>query len=461
MKRKLLLMMALVAGTLSVNAQQAWHIQNAAFTVASRGINEFAVVDSNIVWATAYDGAGGTAPIRNYTRTKDGGAKWTAAVIANNVAGGLTANFGLANISPIDYDTAYASLYPTTATAGAQGVYKTTNGGTNWTKVSAGAFTNNSASFINVVHFFDAKNGIALGDPEGGYFELYTTNNNGKTWTRVPSANIPLTPVAGEYGTVGYFTAIDSTIIYPTNFGNILVSKDLGYTWSLGVTPLAGVPSTSIPSLTAKNKNEMMAVLNNIDSASSTLMFTLDGGLNWNSTGIDTAGDLFLFSNIAYVPGTANTYFLTAANAANGAVGSAYSEDGGLTWTNIDQVQHTACSFSDINNGWSGGFWSATTGGGIFKWGSVRVVSGVNNNKVENFQVYPNPSNGTFYVRANVNGASTIKVMDVTGRVVFEKEYNTQTLLYTSFDLSNQAQGVYMVEVKEGNNVSVQKIVKQ
>ncbi len=458
MKRKLLLMAALLAGTFTVNAQQAWHIQNAAFTAASRGINEFAVVDSNVVWATAYDGSGSNATIRNYTRTKDGGAKWTS---ANITATGLTATFGLANISPIDYDTAYASIYPTTATAAAQGVYKTTNGGTTWAKVSTGAFTNASASFINVVHFFDAKNGVALGDPEGGYFELYTTNDYGKTWVRVPSANIPLTPVSGEYGTVGFFVGIDSTIVYPTNFGNILVSHDLGYTWKLGTTPFSGIPNTGIPSITAKNKNEMMAVINNTDSSVFTLMFTLDGGLNWNSTGIDTAGDLIVFSNIAYVPGTANTYFLTAANGTIGAVGSAYSEDGGLTWTNIDQVQHTACNFADINNGWSGGFYSTTAGGGIFKWGSVRVASGVNNNKVENFQVYPNPSNGTFYVRANVNGASSIKVMDVTGRVVFEKEYNTQSLLYTSFDLSNQAQGVYMVEVKEGNNVSVQKVVKQ
>jgi hypothetical protein len=458
MKRKLLLMMAFVAVTLSVSAQQAWHIQNAAFTVASRGINDFAVVDSNVIWATAYDGSGGNATIRNYTRTKDGGAKWTSANIA---ATGLTATYGLANISPIDYDTAYASVYPTTATAAAQGVYKTTNGGTSWAKVSTGAFTNNSSSFINVVHFFDAMNGVALGDPEGGYFELYTTNNAGASWTRVPQANIPLTPISGEYGTVGYYGTYDSTIIYPTNFGNVLVSKDMGYTWTTGTTPFSGKANTSIPSIAFRNKNEMMAVINNTDSSSFSLMFSLDGGINWNSTGIDTAGDLIVFSNIAFVPGTTNTYFLTAANATTGAVGSAYTEDGGLTWTNIDQVQHTACAFSDINNGWSGGFWSTTTGGGIFKWGSVRVAAGVNNNKVENFQVYPNPSNGTFYVKANVNGASNIKVMDITGRVVFEKEYNTQSLLYTSFDLSNQAQGVYMVEVREGNNVSVQKIVKQ
>lgn len=451
--------MALVAASLSLNAQQAWHVQNANFTANSRGINSFEIVDSNIVWAMAYDGSGGNATIRNYTKTTNGGATWTNAVIPNG--NGLTNTFGLANLSMIDADTVYASIYPTTATAGPQGVYKTTNGGTTWTKVSTGAFTNNSSSFINVVHFFDAQNGVAMGDPEGGYFEMYTTNDYGKTWVRVPQANVPLVPVSGEYGTVGYFTSIDSTIIYPTNFGNILVSKDLGYTWTTATTPLSGTAGTAISSFAAKDKNNIMAIMNNTTAVSSTIIFSIDGGLNWNSTGIDTAGDLVYFSDIAYVPGTNDTYFLTAANPNAGVNGSAYSEDGGATWVNIDMVQHTACAFSDINNGWSGGFYSTTTGGGIFKWGSVRQASGINSNKVENFQVYPNPSNGTFYVKANVTGESNIKVMDITGRVVFEKTYPTQSLLYTSIDLSEQNQGVYMIEVREGNNVSVQKVIKQ
>lgn len=459
MKRKLLLMTALLAGAISVNAQKAWHTQNANFTVASRGINDFEVVDSNVVWAPAYDGSGGQAVIRNFTKTTNGGATWRS---FNITATGLTATYGLANISAIDADTAYAAIYPTTAAIAAQGVYKTTDGGNTWKKVSTGAFTN-ASSFINVVHFFDAQNGIAMGDPANGYFELWTTNNYGNSWTRVAQNNIPLTPTSGEYGTVGYYGEIDSTVIYPTNYGNILVSKDLGATWTAATTSLSGIPNTFIPSVTAKNKNEFWAVMGNSDSAYSRLIFSLDGGLSWNSTGgSDTLGGIMYFSNIAYVPGTTGTYFLTSANTTSGMVGSAYTEDGGVTWMNIDQgIQHTACTFADINNGWSGGFWSTTTGGGIFKWGSVRVASGVNNNKVENFQVYPNPSNGTFYVRANVNGASSIKVMDVTGRVVFEKTYPTQSLLLTSVDLSNQAQGVYMVEVKEGNNVSVQKVVKQ
>lgn len=452
-------MTALIAGTFAANAQQAWHTQNNMFTTASRGINDFTVVDSNVVFATAYDGSGGGATLRDFTKTTDGGATWKATKLN---ATGLGATHGLANLSAVDKDTLYAAVYPAGSSVAPQGVYKSNDAGTTWKKVSTGAFTNASSSFINVVHFFDAANGIALGDPAGGYFEIYTTNNYGNTWTRVPTDSIPLTPVSGEYGTVGYYGTFDSTIIYPTNFGNVLVSKDMGYSWKLATTSLSGVANTAMPSITASSKDDFWAVLNNADSASSTIIFSIDGGLSWNSTGADTLGKLVQFSSIEHVPGTLSTFFLTAANATSGITGSAYTEDG-VTWVNIDSaIQHSACQFADINNGWSGGFNTATTAsGGIFKWGSVRVAQGVNSNKVENFEVYPNPSNGTFYVKANVKGASSVKVLDFTGRVVFSKEYPTQSLLYTAIDLSNQAQGLYMVEVREGNNVSVQKIVKQ
>jgi hypothetical protein len=79
--------------------------------------------------------------------------------------------------------------------------------------------------------------------------------------------------------------------------------------------------------------------------------------------------------------------------------------------------------------------------------------------KVDAFKVYPNPSNDLVYVSANVNGASTIKVIDMMGRVVFEKSYPTKSLLLTSFDVSNYASGLYFVEVSESNNKSVQKVV--
>ena len=454
MKRKILLLSAMIIAAISANAQMAWHVQNSGFSTASRGINGFSVVDSNVVWATAYDGSGTAATIRDYTKTVDGGATWVARTVTGT---GLNANFGLANISAIDADTAYAAIYPVTATIAPQGVYKTTNGGTNWTKVTSGKFVA-STSFINVVHFFNAKDGVALGDPAGGYFEVYTTSDYGVTWNRVSQANIPYVPQASEYGTVGYFGANDSTILYPTNYGNILVSKDRGLTWSTSTTPL-NVTGTYIPKLEFKDKNTVLGVMGNTAQAVNALIISIDGGTTWAYAGIDTASDIFDFNDIAYVPGTSNTWFVTSANFTSGGLGSAYTEDGGTTWISVDKVQHTSVQFNDINNGWSGGFNTSATEGGIFKWGSVRLPANVSYGKVDAFKVYPNPSNDLVYVSANVNGASSIKVTDIMGRVVFEKSYPTKSMLLTSFDVSNYASGLYFVEVSESNNKSVQKVL--
>ncbi len=458
MKRKLLLITALIATSFAANAQLAFHVQNSGFATASRGINDFDVVDSNIVWAVAYDGSGAAATIRDFSVTKDGGATWLPGAVVGTTPTALN-TYGLANISAIDADTAYASIYPTTAAFALQGVYKTINGGSTWKKVSAGTFTN-ASSFINFVHFFDANNGLAMGDPANNFFEIYTTQNGGVSWTRVGQPSIPFTPLTGEYGTVGYFDAFDSTLAFPTNFGRMLVTTDMGLTWSLGTTPLDSVANTAVPSISFKDKNFAVAVLSNADSLISTFMTTVDGGLTWTTgPGLDTVGGVYDYNAVEYVKGTADTYFVTSANATTGGAGAAYTEDAGATWINIDNLQHTCVQFNDMTNGWAGGFNTSATVGGVFKWGTVRLPLGVNSKKVEGFNVYPNPNNGSFYVKANVNGASSIRVMDLTGRVVFEKEYATRSLLMTSVDMTNQAKGIYFVEVKEGSAVSVQKII--
>ncbi len=458
MKRKLLLLLSLVAAGFSASAQQAFHVQNSGFTTASRGINDFDVVDSNIVWAVAYDGSGGGATIRDFSVTTNGGFSWLAGAVKGTTATALN-NYGLANISAIDANTAYAAIYPVTATIGLQGIYKTVNGGANWTKISAGTFTN-ASSFINLVHFFDAQNGLAAGDPASGYFEIYTTANGGVNWTRVPSANIPYTPLTNEYGTVGYFAAHDSTFVYPTNFGRILLSKDMGLTWALGTTPLDSTDGTSIPSISFQDKDFAVAVMSNTTAAVNTLILSADGGLNWDYAGVDTVAGVYDFNAIENVSGT-DTWFATSANSTSGGLGAAYTEDAAQTWISIDKDQHTCIRFNDINNGWAGGFNTSATAGGVAKWGSVRTAAGLSNNKVEGFEVYPNPSNGKFYVKANVKGASSIKVMDLTGRVIYHENYPTKALLFTSVDLSNQATGIYFVEVREGNNVAIQKVSVQ
>jgi photosystem II stability/assembly factor-like uncharacterized protein len=464
MKRKLLLASCVIALVTSANAQ--WHEQNSMFSVASRGMNDFDVVDSNVVWGVAYDGSGGNATIRDFCVTKTGGGTWFAKTLT---ATGLNTSYGLANISAIDKDTAYASVYPT-GTATAQGVYKTTDGGNTWAKVSTGAFTA-GASFINVVHMFDAQNGVAMGDPAGGYFEIYTTSNYGVTWTRVPQADINFAPLGSgataEYGTVGYFTAIGNSIWYPTNSGRIFVSSDKGLTWQLGTTPYDSTSGVNTPSLAFKDNMNGLAIASdgttgNVDA----IIQTTDGGLTWTTLADTATGNVSDRNAISFVPGTTNTYFITSANATTGGLGSAYTEDGGQTWNNIDNEQHTCVAFSDINNGWSGGFNAVTGGvstGGIFKWGTVKdpdTTTGILSTRknADLFNVFPNPSKGLVYVHANVKGNTTIRIFDITGKVVLQKDFSTINLLSTSFDLSSFSKGLYVVELNNEGNLSTKRV---
>lgn len=452
MKRKLLLLSILVSGALASNAQ--WNIQAAGFSAASRGINNIHAVDSNIVWAVAYDGTSANLKVREFTRTNNAGATWNPGKITGT---GVVSTMEIANISAVDFDTAYASLYPNTGTA--QGIFKTTDGGTTWTKLVTGYTT---ASFVNVVHMFNAKDGFAQGDPVGGYFELYTTSNYGNSWTRVPQANIPA-PLSGEYGIVGYFSALDSTIRFSTNKSRIYKSTDLGMTWTVSTTP---VPVTangvSIPALAFKDAMNGLAVASNDDG--SYILTTSDGGDNWVILNDSTAGDVYNWNDISYVPGTAGTYFITSAHFDTsdpnvGGKGSSYSTNDGNSWTNIDKEQRTAVAFANINNGWAGAFSTNATTGGLFKWGAPATV-GVNSVKKDNkaILVFPNPTNnGVISLQIKADDVNArVRVYDLMGRVVLAENVTAAT---ATLDLSAQAKGMYIVEVSNNGVISAQKLV--
>lgn len=78
-----------------------------------------------------------------------------------------------------------------------------------------------------------------MGDPVGGYFEIYTTTNGGTSWTRVPSANIPA-PLVGEggYTTIKDISLEDGTIWFGANYGRAYKSSDKGLTWTVTATPI-------------------------------------------------------------------------------------------------------------------------------------------------------------------------------------------------------------------------------
>ncbi|MBA3705921.1 MAG: T9SS type A sorting domain-containing protein [Bacteroidetes bacterium] len=94
-------------------------------------------------------------------------------------------------------------------------------------------------------------------------------------------------------------------------------------------------------------------------------------------------------------------------------------------------------------------------------FGSVGDLLSVKDNavKLNYFTVYPNPANDKLYIRSNLINPSqniTYNVIDLFGRIVL-KNTNTNS---EYIDISNISEGVYFIQVIDGQNISTIKFIK-
>ncbi|GAB1349263.1 hypothetical protein MASR1M107_14770 [Ignavibacteriales bacterium] len=363
-----------------------WTMQNTGFATASRGINYISIVNNNVVWAAAYNGTSTTSYITEFTMTTNGGTTWTPRTVT-----GYTSGWGSSMIFATSATTAYLPVF--NASAGGGRILKTTDGGVTFIHQSTAAFAA-PAGFPNVLHFFNENDGFTMGDPNGGYFEIYTTSDGGTNWNRVPQANIPPPAAADEYGVVGYYSAVGNTAWFTTNKGRIMKTTDKGATWSVLTTPIAVGNQFKI-----EMKDAMNGIILDVVAATPLYYRTTDGGANW--TPLLPTGNFF-DGDFCYVPGTLNAYVSTGS--ATGFTGVSYSLDNGSTWTDFSGtlgVQHLAVSFFDNTTGWAGAFNTSATVGGIYKF---------------NGQVDPVPVELTSFT-ANASQSSVVLVWETATEV--------------------------------------------
>ena len=83
--------------------------------------------------------------------------------------------------------------------------------------------------------------------------------------------------------------------------------------------------------------------------------------------------------------------------------------------------------------------------------------------ELDNLTIAPNPNSGNFNVQFNSlsNEDVLINVYDISGRQIFTKSYPNQSFFAQSIQLNNVQAGVYLVNIQDGNQKSVRKIVVQ
>ncbi|MBK9048295.1 MAG: T9SS type A sorting domain-containing protein [Bacteroidetes bacterium] len=356
MKKQLLAVAVSCLSVFGVQAQGTWVPQATGFPNTSTGVFNISVCDANTVWISSYDGAGTAANLRDFSVTIDGGSTWIPGVVP------APAGHAWSMIHGLDATTAWAIFYNATAGTGG-GIWKTTDGGVTWNQQGVGTIFN-ASSFPNVVHFWNANDGFTMGDPNPTEFELYTTVDGGTTWTPVPAANIP-NPLSGEYGITNHCTVVGNTIWFDTNKGRVYKSTDKGLTWTVSSTGIT-VPATigAIDCIFWDANNGLARLY---DAGVNTVAMSSDGGATW--TAMTPTGNMF-GSDIKPVPGTASR--LVSTGTLTGFIGSSYSDDGGMTWVDIETAaQRTALGVWDAATMWSGGFTTSPSSDGIFKLANI------------------------------------------------------------------------------------------
>src|SRR5262249_44031380 len=172
---------AILLGFCNAVALGHWQTQAADTKADFRGL---CVVNPNIVWAS---GTAGT-----YARTADGGKTWAVGVVSG------AEKLDFRDVEAFGETTAYLlSAGPGDASR----IYKTGDGAKSWTMQFKGA---DPKTFLDAIAFWDEKNGIALGDPVDGRFQLIVTDDGGAHWKPVAEMAAPLAlPGEGAFAASG------------------------------------------------------------------------------------------------------------------------------------------------------------------------------------------------------------------------------------------------------------------
>jgi photosystem II stability/assembly factor-like uncharacterized protein len=317
-----------------------WTPQTSGVTARLRGVS---AVNDRVAWAS---GAGGTV-----LRTADGGAAWQTLSIPD------AAGLDFRDIDAIDARTAYTlSIGPGPASR----IYKTIDAGATW----ALQFTNeNPKAFFDAMAFWDEAHGLVIGDSVDGRFDILTTRDGGKTWTRVPHDTLP-PALSNEGAFAGSGTNIAVSGRGDAWIGTgastrcrVLRTADGGTTWKIAETPVAASASAGIFSVAFKDPRHGLTVGGDyrketeaVDNAAG----TADGGATWTAV----KGLAGFRSVVAHVPGSKASWI------AVGPSGADMSDDDGRTWRALEGSGYHAFSFSR----------SGRTGWGVGERGSIGIL---------------------------------------------------------------------------------------
>lgn len=370
---------------LTLYSQIFWDEVNTGVTVQLKSVSN---VSGQIAWACGYSGT--------VLKTTNNGYNWVS-----NGANGIPPATQLINIYALDANTAITAGYVGSNTF----VYRTSNGGSNWTQV----FTETNG-FINAVWMTSVNNGLMQGDPVGGRWSLWKTTNGGINWD---STGLYLPQISTEAGWNNSIWYYNNRFWFGTNNTKIYYSTNSGTNWTAQAT--------------GAEVNSYIVSFDTVGNGwlgGGTLLKTTNYGQQWTANTIPGTGNIFGAVNVL-PPGVSGSWI-----ARNTSI--YYSNNAGGNWST--QFTATTGTYTHLSKSRAlmftgpGFMYAAKTNGGISRANLfIEGVTLISNEIPASFEVmqnYPNPFNPTTKIVFSVGKLNSINLSDVRGAFVSLKVYD-------------------------------------
>jgi len=211
--------------------------------------------------------------------------------------------------------------------------------------------------FYDAMAFFDAQNGIAMGDPTEGCLSILLTNDGGATWKKIPCAKLPRI----EEGEAAFAASNTNIAIVDSNVwlatggkkARVFHSADKGSTWKVYDTPIVqGGKMTGIYSVDffdSKNGIIFGGDWEQKDNNTANKAITIDGGKTWQL--VANGKEPGYKSCVQYVPETEGKELFAV-----GSTGISFSKDSGKSWRKVsDEKDYYTIRFVNKNVAWLAG----------------------------------------------------------------------------------------------------------